>query len=223
MKTAVRKNVEYHLHRMFCHYLDGEFDEAKKFETILHTIEAENTGALSRINKWDKKRLLMMKKSLKDKEYSNIKVIDIKGEEKVDATEFEVATSEKKLHKILVKNEGLLREVTGLNLKCAGFEQETQYGFVDIMAYTSIYAVPIEVKLNRANHTIVAQIQKYMKSYLYKVNYGIWRDVIGVTVASEYSDNALQELRKINVIPLVYTLLDNKLSLKRINRRSYDI
>jgi len=211
--------IEVYLHWMLCRYLDGDFDEAKLWLNRLREINSVFPEVFLKLDKYDIRRLQTIGKALDGDMYVsrlNKFVGNIKEEvSKVQETEEELL-KEKQLVRLLIKNEHLIRKVTGLkNLKLACTEQDTRYGFVDLMAYSKVYAIPIEVKLNRANHQIVGQIIKYMKHYLYKVNYKIWRDVIGITVAKDYSTNAAQELKKINVIPLQYSFFNNVFSLKR--------
>jgi len=108
-----------------------------------------------------------------------------------------------------------LQKVVTKNLKLSCTELETAYGFVDIVAYTKEYAIPIEVKLNTANHKIVGQILKYMKHFVYRLNYHIYRDVFGVLIAKNYTADVLQECKKLNVLPLTYCISKNSFSLQR--------
>lgn len=125
--------------------------------------------------------------------------------------------NEKDVVKLLLHNEESVAQACGFDLQFATIEQETQYGNVDIMAYSSkMYAHPIEVKYDLATHAIVGQITKYMKHFLRRVNYGYFRDVIGITIAQRYSDHAYQELKKLNVVILTHKRIGKKLVLTKI-------
>jgi hypothetical protein len=214
-------SVDVFLHWMLCSYLNGNFEEAKKWLGLLRKMNSKYPEMFYDLDQFDRDRLLTISKALTNGEYISKLGVITSIEEKTQTSKESFSDidlqKEKQLVKLLIHNEELFQRILGFpDMKLACLEQETNYGNVDIVAYSKLYAIPIEVKLNKAYHPIVGQISKYMKYFFYKINYKIWRDVVGVTIAQDYSEDALQELRKINVIPLVYSVINEKLVLKRI-------
>jgi len=91
----------------------------------------------------------------------------------------------------------------------------TRYGIADIIARDKEKLFVVELKKETAKHDIVSQLEKYMIHFKLKLNYKLWKEVIGVTIANSYQDFALQELSKIGVICFQYSF-NEKLILERI-------
>lgn len=102
-----------------------------------------------------------------------------------------------------------------------GHEIPVNEGYVDIIIdqhnkENRIIRHLIELKAGVADHRVVGQIRKYEIHFLKKLNYKLWDDVQGVVVANGYSENALRELKKNNVITLVYQKLGNEFKYVRV-------
>lgn len=207
--------VNLYLHSLLCEYLDGNYKQARFWQTLLREINELYPEAFFSLDKYDLQRLKTMSKALDNNEYSTWLYTSERKNVVVSTETSEHCNSERDVVKALLRNESLFSQVTGLSVKFSNTEQETAFGNVDIMAYSKKYALPIEVKYDLATHAIVGQILKYMKHFLYRVNYGFYRDVIGITVARRYSKYAYNELKKHNIIILFYDFLNDKLVLIR--------
>ena len=208
--------IQNYLHRMLCHYLEGNFEESKFWQKLLRDCNKKTPELFHHLDRFDIKRLKTISHALDNNQYNTwlndeFEVID----EAPKKTTADISKYEKDIVKILIQNESEISRASGFRLKLATLEQETRYGNVDIMAYSRLFAHPIEVKYDMATHAIVGQILKYMKHYLFRVNYGFFRDVIGIVIAQRYSDTAYQELKKHNVIMLKYQI-NSQLSLIKI-------
>jgi len=210
------KLVKLYLHHMLCEYLDGNYKQAKFWQTLLREINESYSEAFFHLDQYDLQRLKTISKALDNNEYSTW-LYSSERKSVVFSNEInENCNREKDVVKILLRNAKLFSQVTGLQVRFSNTEQETDFGNVDIMAYSKKYALPIEVKFDLATHAIVGQILKYMRHFLYRVNYGFYRDVIGITVAKRYSKYAFDELKKHNIIVLNYGFLHGKLILSRL-------
>jgi hypothetical protein len=213
------KLIKNYLHSMLCHYLEGNFEEAKMWQRILRACNDKTPDLFHLLDRFDIKRLKTISYALDNNQYATW-LYDKDSEEVVPPVKkkdiVETQTYEKDIVKILIRNENAIARASGFRLKIATIEQETRYGNIDIMAYSKLFAHPIEVKLDMATHAIVGQILKYMKHYLFRLNYGFFRDVIGIIIAKRYSDTAYQELKKHNVVMLEYAIVNDQLTLRKI-------
>jgi hypothetical protein len=200
---------------MLCNYIDGDFDKAREWLNAIEEIETVSHFCISRFDRWDQKRFYTIQRALKKNIYSSWKIPILTARKAVSEKMIQGISLEKDLVSELNRNENLFRQIFGKSFRISCTELETAYGNVDIVAYTDLYAWPIEVKLGCADHRIVGQIYKYMKHFLYMLNYGLYRDVVGITIAREYSEDALQELSKMNVVPIKYSV-HNGLCLQRV-------
>lgn len=216
MEAISLKIVETYLHFMLCNYLKGNFTEAKLWQQLLRKCNDTQPELFFELDKFDIKRLKTISQALDNDQYSMwLHAVDDTQTTSVITNSNEIE-SEKDVVKMLLHNENSVCEASGFKLKFAGTEQETQFGNIDIMAYSKLYAHPIEVKHDMATHAVVGQVLKYMKHYLFRVNYGYFRDVIGIVIAKRYSDTAYQELKKNNVVMLVYQTFNDAVKLSRI-------
>ena len=209
--------VEVHLHKLLCNYLDGVLDEAKKNLETLRKINVDIPQSFCCLNKIQIKRLQNIGYALDNN--ITVKNYNVNIEkEKVNEGEIkEEAETEKKLVKMITRDEKQLQQILKMpRLKIFGTEKQTEYGNVDIFARTNKYALPIEVKKGKADFKIVAQIDKYINHFLKMTHYKIWEDVIGVTIALDYDNYALKELKRNGIKILTYSVNNNKLILKGV-------
>lgn len=95
-------------------------------------------------------------------------------------------------------------------------EMKVRYGRADIMARGPKTCHVIELKLKEADHRIVGQIMKYMRSVGGKLHYGLYEQINGITLAQGYTENALIDLKTIGVKPYIYKFLRNKIILSEV-------
>jgi len=211
------KTVQVYLHFMLCDYLKGEFEKAKIWQGLLRRINNQQPELFFELDKFDIQRLKTISQALDNNQYSIWLNVDVSGggDSTISVPTAIEIENERDVVKMLLRNEEAVCEASGFDLKFACTEQETQFGNIDIMAYSPQFAHPIEVKYDMATHAIVGQITKYVKHYLFRVNYGYFRDVIGIVIARRYSDTAYQELKKLNVVMLTYQT-NNQINLQRV-------
>lgn len=207
------------LHHMLCNYVDGNFEKSIFYRRLVESTINTSPDIYKQLDKYDKYRYRTMCNSLNTGDYTNKLSKFFVNEESQRALSNDesndISINEKKLVRMIIKNEVLLRKVIKKDLRLACTELKTPYGYVDLVGYTKEYAVPIEVKLKTANHSIIGQILKYMKYFVYRLNYGLYRDVVGVLIAKGYTEDVLQECKKINVVPLTYNLSENSFSIQK--------
>jgi len=101
-------------------------------------------------------------------------------------------------------------------LKITDYESPTEFGKVDLVAFDEVTAYPIEVKLNSGRHSIVSQIEKYMRHFWKLLNLKMWKTVVGIVIAQKFEKFALEEFKRLNVIPFSYSIRKSKLKLTRL-------
>lgn len=210
------KTIQVYLHYMLCNYLKGDFCEAKFWQKSLREYNVKYPELFFNLDKFDIKRLKTISQALDNNQYTTWLNTSYDTDPISVKTNSEDIENEKDVVQMLLRNEQAVSKIIGYEIKYATVEQETQFGNIDIMAYSRLYAHPIEVKHNMATHAVVGQILKYMKHYLFRVNYGYFRDVVGVVIAKCYSETAYQELKKHNVIMLTYKTTKNNLELSKV-------
>lgn len=95
-------------------------------------------------------------------------------------------------------------------------EYQTEFGRVDLVGYDGTTIYPIEVKLNSGRHSVVSQIDKYMRSFWKKLALKLWKDVKGIVIAQKFEDYALKEFQQMNVIPFSYSIENSELTLVKL-------
>lgn len=110
------------------------------------------------------------------------------------------------LKKFIIDNK-VIEQAVSLTFK--GAEYPSRYGRIDMLYYGDRVEVPCEVKLEIGSHDIITQIEKYIHHSLLYLHYGFYDYVEGITLAGGYTEFALKELKKLDVLILKYTT-DNK-------------
>ena len=109
-----------------------------------------------------------------------------------------------------------LESFFGHDFKISAREFKTEFGRVDLVAFDKSVAYPIEVKLKTGRHSIVSQIEKYMRHFWKKLAIKHWKDVVGIVVAQKFEEYALQEFKRMNVVPFTYAIENQKLRLVKL-------
>ena len=139
------------------------------------------------------------------------------SDEEIGKLQEEKVKTEKDLQKIIKLTYDSINHVTeddgDLIITC---EKNLKYGRADLVARGDKTCYAIELKLKEANHKIVGQIMKYMRSIGGKIHYGLYEDVQGITIAKGYSENALLDLKTLGVKTYVYDTFNGKLTIRKV-------
>jgi len=127
----------------------------------------------------------------------------------------EEVTKEKFIVEKLCKS-GILQKHFGNDFELLNLEHPTEYGKVDILGQTGEIVYPIEVKLKRGTHSIISQIEKYMRHFWKKLGLKLWKEVNGIIIAKNYERFVLEELNKLNITAFTYYIKDKKIDLIKI-------
>ena len=100
------------------------------------------------------------------------------------------------------------------NLRTYDREHSTIYGKVDFVYQGDRLRVPCELKINKAEHDLITQIETYIHHFWMLLHYHIWDYVEGITIANNYSDFALKELKKLDVVILKYSIINKEFKLE---------
>jgi hypothetical protein len=140
---------------------------------------------------------------------NGVKVPTIKPEKTIKQNELV-----KKIH-----NEGLfqLRNILNDNIDIYNIEHPCgPYGTVD-MVYKGIDTIyPIEVKRGRGEHDLIGQIGKYELYHRLRIHYKHYKKVQAITICHSYDKFVFNELRKMKVFTLLYTIINQRISIKMI-------
>jgi len=121
-----------------------------------------------------------------------------------------ILTNEQQLSNYISNNIQLLGLTLGEpNLQLALREVQTvyseEYGYIDIVAKADDIRYVCELKLGKADHSIIGQIEKYRLFYYLLRPLGHFSRVIGVTIASDYDDFVKDQLQQKGIIVLRYS------------------
>ena len=90
------------------------------------------------------------------------------------------------------------------------------YGAVDMVYSSRDTIYPVEIKKNRAEHDLIGQILKYDLYHKLQLNLKHYEHVQSVTICGTYQPFVINELRQLGIIPLTYTITNDKIYLKNI-------
>ena len=208
------------------HFYLGQYKEAKNFFKYLESLYNNNKeDSLKYFKKYPHRyyELLNVRKQLIDGEIIHNIIEDFEPYEKEVQYDYTELEKEWELVKLICKNLYILKPFLGENIKVKNIEHKTdQSDRCDIVIINNdnktLY--PVELKLNKATHAIVGQIDKYciyFKSQLIKKTY---EKVEGVTIANSYSPYAINELLKRNIICLAYSYNSNFLNIEKIKSKT---
>lgn len=99
-------------------------------------------------------------------------------------------------------------------------EYPTLFGRLDLLGKDERTIYAIEVKKGTAKHDIVSQIDKYILDLKLKLMYRTYDIIKGAVIANGFSQYALNELRKNNIIILKYkyNIEEDILKLSKVRR-----
>ena len=208
------------------HFYLGQYKEAKQFFKHLESLYDNNKKeSLEYFNKYPHRyyELLDVKKQLIDGKIVHNIIEDFEpyeNEIQYGNTELE---KEWELVKLICKNLHTLKPFLGKNIKVKSIEHETYQSDrcdVVIMNNDEKILYPIELKLNKATHAIVGQIDKYCIHFKSQLIKKMYEKVKGVTIANSYSPYAINELLKKDIICLIYTYDSNFFNIEKIKSKT---
>lgn len=121
-------------------------------------------------------------------------------------------STEKELQKILYSTYEAMEHLTGDKSKLIiQSEMNVKYGRIDIQARGMNICHVIEIKLKTANHKIVGQIMKYARSAGSKLHYGLYEDVNMITVAEDYDESTILDLKAIGAKVFKYRINEDRI------------
>jgi hypothetical protein len=90
------------------------------------------------------------------------------------------------------------------------------YGYVDMVYAGDRSMYPVEVKKSVAGHDVVGQIGKYDLWHKLRLHYGQYDRVQSAVIARGYDKYAIEELRRMGVLPLTYSIEGKNLSIRAV-------
>jgi len=159
-------------------------------------------------NPWNCKieNILQETKTKDEKSFANI---FFEKEEDLD----EEKIKEKNIQKLIYSTQESISFLTGENGKVRVIcEANSKYGRADIRVEGKKICHIIELKLNDADHKIVGQIMKYARAAGSKLHYGLYEDINMITVAKDYTESTLLDLKIIGVKTYKYAILEDYIS-----------
>jgi len=91
-----------------------------------------------------------------------------------------------------------------------------EYGAVDMVYRSKEIVYPVEVKRHEGKHDLLGQISKYALYFKLNLQLKHYAEVQPVTICNSYNPHTLVELKRISVIPLKYTILEDKIKLSLV-------
>lgn len=90
------------------------------------------------------------------------------------------------------------------------------YGRVDMVYAGDRSMYPVEIKKSVAGHDVIGQIGKYDLWHKLRLHYGQYDRVQSAVIARGYDQYALDELRRMGVLPLTYAIEGKNISIKAL-------
>lgn len=88
------------------------------------------------------------------------------------------------------------------------------YGYVDMVYEGARSMYPVEIKKGIAGHDVVGQIGKYDLWHKLRLHYGHYDRVQSAVIARGYDQYAVEELRRMGVIPMTYSIEGKSLFIR---------
>jgi hypothetical protein len=191
----------HHLAKMVsCHLWTGNREQLEMYTGLLRSIVTQQPKALEIIPEVDRERFLYVV----DCFTNNINPTPWKPgpREPVRSVKVDILPDdEAALQKLIAfDNEKLVTICDLIEYPTyVSMEAQAGEGRVDIsfMAGRTVHAV--ELKMKKADHRVVGQIQKYMRHIGSKVHYNLYDHVAGWVVSPDFDPDAARELSEIGV------------------------
>ena len=112
----------------------------------------------------------------------------------------------------LIHTQGLnyIKDILGDDIYLHNIEQPcTPYGAVDMVYMGEKTVYPLEVKKDQGRHDLIGQIYKYDLFHKLHLHYKFYERVQSVTICRSYDVLTLEELKKMGILPLIYSIGDS--------------
>ena len=201
-------------------YLKGDFHDTEMFFSFLkEEVKARKGTKDPKILTQKQLRILKeIKFSLKNGKIETSKWIDDdESPTTLMGTEPEIKQPEL-LKKIYFESLPCLRTILKSNeLELHNIEHPCgQYGAVDMVFRDKEFFYPVEVKRHEGKHDLIGQIAKYTTFFKFGLHLNVYFDVQPVTICNSYNPHTLTKLKRMSVIPLIYTLQDGKVKISQV-------
>lgn len=108
---------------------------------------------------------------------------------------------ESELRDYLANNTNLFSELNEPRIRLKDVEVPTKFGFsCDLLLESDNFYYPVEIKIKKATHQVVSQIDKYCYYFYRKYRYNFHKTIQGVVVSNGFCNWSINELRKNNII-----------------------
>ncbi len=180
---------------------DKEQDTIKQIGTALKAGFVPNPWGLSKIPELEE-----------TKEYKEIKMYFDTPKDAEENNNVKIET-EKDLQNMLYYTYESMEYLTGDKSKLIVVpELNVKYGRIDIQARGEKICHVIEIKLKLADHKIVGQMMKYARSAGSKLHYGLYDEINLITVAEDYDNSTILDLKAIGTKIFKYRIKDDKIA-----------
>lgn len=212
MKIKMNKDFEVLFFELNFLFMCGKYNEAATILEMLRDIQQKDENAFYLLDEQYKSRLKRIAHYI-DNSIPSTRLNDVVGEDPINIqTDTDIIKKEKDLVKLICQS-GAINNYIDNNFRFENLEHPTEYGRIDIFGTSNEVVYPIEVKLGKATHSIISQIEKYCCSLWKKLILKLWKDVRGVVIAKSFDNYVLQELKKMDVLAYVYLFKRGELRL----------
>lgn len=197
--------------------VDGDEKKAKMFlglikEKYKTKEEREYLRALLTKEQWsDLKRLVEIYKTGQIKQEAFVYKHQTQSYQKT-----ELSLKEKFLADLILKDKRPLERELGPIDDVLLEADYRPFGKCDVRVIANRVCYPIELKDETANERISGQIRKYIKGAILQIKYGRYDTVQGVTIAPNYTKEALMQLKALNVWSYSLTIDKKSYFLERL-------
>lgn len=196
-------------------YLLGDLNKTQLYYSMLRD-EFKTSGNISILKNYQLTELKKIKTALDSGNISRNTWLDTITTQEPPQTHVSMSQDDlvRKIH-----FEGLeqLKALLGTDLWLYNLEHPCgSYGAVDMVYMSNDTVYPVEVKKNRAEHDLIGQIIKYDLFHKLQLNLKYYEHVQSVTICGNYQPFVINELKQMNIIPITYSILENKIFLKKI-------
>lgn len=206
--------IEVYSHRFLCSILKKDEESSRIAYKLLKETAKNSKESLNVLDSIRKDYLKKISKDFSNGVYTRSFGVDVLDFNRIECPLDKDFENEYELKSFIIENKIIEKS---LGLKLVSWEYPTTYGRVDMLYNGNKVKVPCEVKLNTSDHSLITQIEKYIHHFLFYLHYKMWDYVQGITIARNYSDFSLQELRKLDVLILKYSTNKDSFYLEKIN------
>ena len=201
----------------FCYYayLLGDLKNTEMYYSLLRE-EFKVNGHKDSLESHQYRELKKVKDALDSGNISKRKWTD--DETKAPQINSDVTIKQTELVK-KIHMEGLsqLKEIFNDDVHLYNIEHPCgSYGVVDMVYQGKDTIYPVEVKRGKGEHDIIGQIGKYDLYHRLRLHYKHYKHVRPVTICNSYQKFTFNELKQMKVFTLLYTLINQTISIKVI-------